>query len=299
MTIQSTIAITGITLGAVYVIGAFIVNTYLAKFGLQEYSILRVKFLAVGLNYLFNLSYRIILALLLISIILIFNKDTIRLIIITISISSLFMISYIVLVMKDINLSLLNRDWTYPVRYFFSTMSLLGPLLFFSEFLISSIFPSSEYSKFFLTSALRSNGKSISFTVGEVSFFVIMIVFLITVILFDMIFYALRLYGNLSPNVERTPTGAGIPTLINLSGDNLQSMERLGVPVSENQTVNDILLIDETDKDLILGINIKNQIKAVKASKTLVKNIFYIRRITESEFLGLVRNNNSEEHPPA
>jgi len=72
----------GIT-GGIYLVGGFIVNSYLGRYGVVEYQILRAKYLAVGIMYLLYLLaaslWTLIIGIVIAPIVFLFDTDLISL----------------------------------------------------------------------------------------------------------------------------------------------------------------------------------------------------------------------------
>jgi hypothetical protein len=250
--LETLIGVSGLLLGATYVIGGLIVNLRLSRYGVTQYQVLRVKYLVVGVTYLTN--FIAILFLAAIPAVLVAASGLI--------IQQIFLIASVLASVLLLSLwarSGTSKKWT--ILYSWRTWVLLGTL--------STIFPlmvalrmtlNSQFSAEALLSGIEGLLAGILSFVGPTYF------------------YAVHLYGY--PNTvfgANDPIGMGIPVEVQLAGEaaNIALLASLGVPASKPETTDKVLLLDETETHYIIGLPREANIRAVEIAKDMVKAILY------------------------
>ena len=252
--IQAIASAVGIALGSTYVIGGLIVNLHLARYGVTEYQILRIKYLVVGLVYLTNAVAIYALA----TIPAIFFMATNYL-------------SYQSLLMASLLASLwLLWLWGKPVIHR-SRKELRSWHFWVAVSIVASIFP--------LMIAIRQ----VVFRQFDLYSAIVSVEALLAgvlIIIAQIYYYARHLYGRrTSVFGSHDPVGMGTPVTVQLAGDKndlslLQSME---IPLLKPDLTTKVLLLDETDAHYIVGIMRETGIQALKVSKDIVRAILYLQ----------------------
>jgi hypothetical protein len=259
-----TIATGGaVLLGVTYIVGGLIVNLNLTRRGLVEYQILKVKYLVVGIVFLFQAVGTFVFAglpafgLLLLSV-LAYNP----------------LLFQIVNVVSTLAAILLLVVWS---RYSASAKSFVIQWEFwFIASTVGAIFPMLV----FLRQMLLLNKSAF----WDDAFWVVVSVQAVLTasltFLAQIYHYAAFYYGRPRPNRVLDPIGIGLPTRVDLLCDQAVSSDllELGLPIQKN-IVRDIYLIDETDQHYIIaleqipGLDSKNE--TYKIVKTYVKAILH------------------------
>jgi hypothetical protein len=267
--LQTIFSGSALVLSFTYIIGGLIVNLNLTRRGITEYQILKVKYLVVGLIFMLHsigvFAFASIPAFFLLT--LAGNRLIMQLLNI---ISMLAAVSLIVIwakVPKE-TLSVLGR-WGF--WFAISAVGALFPLAVLIRQVLAPRFD--VYAVVLMAQALMS---------GVLAF------------LAQIYHYSTFYYGRPKPTGALDPIGIGIPTSVQLacSENGAALLESLGVPTAEPGVTGDVLLIDETDRQYIIGLKPVQgqesvQERTLKVSKEVVMAILYkpyhIRRIEDKK----------------
>jgi len=255
--IQMIISGSALILGGMYLIGGLIVNLNLTRRGITEYQILKVKYLVVGLIFLLQSLGIFVLA----------------------SIPAFFLLALsghrlIVQLLNLLSMAasiVLLRVWAKLPK---DTTSFLGQWRFW--FLVSTI--GSLFSMMILIRQLlvpRSDIYAVLLSVQALMSGVL-------VFIAQIYHYSAFYYGRAKPQGALDPIGIGIPTAVQLACDEkaVGLLQGLGVPVDATGITEEVLLIDETDKQYIIGLKRApkeraEEERALKVSKEMIKAILY------------------------
>lgn len=242
-TLQSLAGLVGIGLGLTYVVGGLIVSLHLARYGINEYQIVRVKYLAVGLVYLLNVLVTLLL----------------------VAIPALALAASPLMVMQGIAVASLGSSlallifwaraqegrWRYWVLL--GALSLLFPMLIF------------------VRQVLAHPGDLLeSVLIGEAV--------VIGVLGFSgqVYYYARFIYGDATVFAGGIdPTGTGAMGRVRLAGE-IGFLSEMGVPLLNNTLSAEVALIDETDTHYLIGIPSDRGLQAIKIDKSVIKAIQYL-----------------------
>jgi hypothetical protein len=253
--IDIIISLGGLILGSTYVIGGLIVNLQLSAYGITQYQILRIKYLAVGLTYLANFLAVIALAAIPAMFLIASNLLFQQLFLIASLLASIFLL------------------WLWGKTTFGKRSVLFSWRSWVALGAIAFIYP--------LMVAIRLG--VILGLAGQISYEVAIslgqaVLAIILSFMGSIYYYARHLYGR--QNVifgSADPIGMGIPIPVQLAGEseNISLLAKLEVPLLQTETTDRILLLDETNTHYIVGISNQEEIRAVEVAKDMVKAIRY------------------------
>jgi hypothetical protein len=250
-TLQLLTSGTALVLGIAYVVGGLIVSFHLSQYGVSDYQILRVKYLVVGLVFLTST-----LLLLLVSVLLTF---ALMLVINPIywAVTWLLSIPIIILLLVLASVEMKAQRSRSMMVW---AMPLYGVLSFGAWW-------------FSLTAIMRQ--LIFRVTIGSIdSVFVILISF--AAFIGQIYFYSRHLYGN---PMTLDSVGIGIPVKAKLAGDeaNILLLSHMGIPATQADLTDTLLVIDETDTDFIVRVDAGAKIQIFKVRKDLIKGIVYLK----------------------
>jgi len=246
-----------VILGITYIVGGLIVNLNLARRGLVEYQVLKVKYLAVGVIFLLQLTgvlmFTSIPAFLLLSL----SDD-------------IFLVQGLNLISVLASLALLHIWSLYPSNI----LSLFrGWGFWFMLSVSASLFPVLVFLHQLLTSDLSLDwiiNSALAVATGALA------------LMAQIYHYAAFYYGQPAAGFyTRDPVGMGIPSAVNLVIDEKISsaLSELGLNIQKN-IIHDVYLIDETDQHFIISEEQipgrDGQNKTYKIDKSLVKVILHM-----------------------
>jgi len=247
-----------VLLGVTYVIGGLIVNLNLARRGVVEFQILKVKYFVTGLVFIFQ-SIGIIILSLVISVVVAVTEipatwlQAINIVSMLMAISLFVAWARLTPTSKSIFAS-----WRYWL--FASTIGLTFPATIVVRQLLAQRPPDIFDLVFIIQAALT----------GIVS------------VLGQVYHYSVFYYGLSSGLGGIDPIGAGIPSRVRISAtkENAGLIKSLGVSFNKSNVTEDLYLIDETDRYYILAFeavpNQKKEMGTLKIDKSLIKAILYL-----------------------
>ncbi len=255
--LQNITTIGALILGSAYVIGGLIVNLHLARYGITEYQVLRVKYLVVGLIFLVTVVFLVMLSA---------AVDFILLALVATTLNQLTFASSLVSLLGCIGLfGFWLRERSVRQKRWVSKLGWLPIFWVFSG--IAYLFPSEVM--------IRQSLLSLSDTYSVLLFIVAVIIILLTTIA-QLYYYAIYLYGN--PETL-DPIGMGIPVAVKLAGNEADMilLAHMGIPVNTSDMTDRVLLIDETDAHYIVATGTSPDLHVFKVNKELIKGIVYLR----------------------
>jgi hypothetical protein len=250
------ISISGFALAVTYVAGGLIVNLHLSRYGITQYQVLKVKYLAVGLVYFVNFIAIALLA----------------------SIPSFFLIAATPLLQRimlifsliaSVSLLLMWGKPRNPKSIFFSwrfwvavgTISSIYPLMVLLELGITMSLGAVIDSDLVISIGLAALAGILSF-IGQTYY------------------YSGHVYGrrNIVLRLAADPVGMGIPVRAKLTGekDKISLLSHIGVPMANPETTAKVLLIEETNTHYLIALSDQGDtLQTVEVSKEIVKAIRY------------------------
>jgi len=248
-----------VLLGITYVIGGLIVNLNLARRGVVEFQILKVKYFVTGLVFIFQSIGIIILSLIIGVVVAIYGVPTTWLQ--TINVASMLMALSLFLAWVRLppTSKSVFASWRYWI--FASTVGLIFPSIILAQQLLTQRLPG----------------------VFEVVFLIQAFLTGVLAVLGQIYHYSVFYYGQSTGWVGGLdPIGMGIPSRVRISAtkDNAALIKSLGVSFSKSNVTEDLYLIDETDHYYILAFEAvpdkKKEAGTLKIDKSLVKAILYL-----------------------
>lgn len=241
--------------GVTYIIGGLIVNLNLARRGLVEYQILKVKYLVVGIIFLLQSVGVFTFAAIPAFALAITRMNSIYILEIINIASMLFSITLLLTWARlgiDSNSKLITWNYWFlasSIGAIFPVMILLREILF----PLPHVFRIVILGQAVLTAALT--------------------------LMAQIYHYSAFYYGRKHGLGAIDPIGVGIPARVQIAFDEkeIRILESMGVPVKKNNITNDVFLIDETDHYYIISFfqNDETHEKTLKITKSSVKAILY------------------------
>ncbi|MGB8646494.1 MAG: hypothetical protein WCF84_14745 [Anaerolineae bacterium] len=249
--LQFLISTFGVALALLYVIGGLVVNLYLSRYGLTEYQIVRVKYLAVGLTFFLNYVAILLLA---------------GVIGFLVAPLDFYLLQGAMLFSVLVSVVLLWL-WTRHGVWMRGRTALVAWVILSAS---TSVFPVAVVIRVPLAGSASPEMAILvieAILTGFLSFVA------------QLYYYSRRIYGqSLGMLGEVDPVGMGIPVDVQLAGDKegIGLLAYLGVPVHKENLTDRVSLMDETDTHYIIGVKHKNRIRAIKVTKDIVKAILYL-----------------------
>lgn len=244
--------------GATYIIGGLIVNLNLTRRGITEYQILKVNYLVVGVIFLLQ-SLAIFVFAAIPAFFLLLIEDRVHLGAQLLNILTILAASSLILIWAKVPPDTPSILGQWRFWFFVSALGAIFPMMILIRHLLVPTFD--LYSVVLITQALMSG---------------------VLIFLAQIYHYSAFYYGRPKPEGALDPIGIGIPTRVQLacSREEAVLLENLGIPMQPSGITGDVLLIDETDKQYILGLRQSPdqdplEKKTFKISKEMVKAILY------------------------
>jgi hypothetical protein len=260
--LQTLITSSAILLGFTYVIGGLVVNLNLARRGVVEFQILKVKYLVVGLVFLLHSVGVFVFAALPAFGLLYFSNQVIvmQLLNLISMMAAIFLI--LIWIRQPSGSQSFLTTWTY--WFVTSAIGASFPMLVFIRQIMA---PSTELT-WIIISAQAILTAALTF-------------------LAQIYHYAAFYYGRPSSLGALDPIGVGIPPKVRVACQNETAtlLKNLGVEIGEDQITQVLFLIDETDKHYILAFERlpgrKGENRTIKVDKDIIKAILFIPEHTE------------------
>ncbi len=249
--IQILLSSSALILGVIYIIGGLIVNLSLARRGITEYQILKVKYLVVGMVFILNSIGSFVLA----------------------AIPAFFLVPLVsnTVVLQGLAIvSIVSGSSLLAIWAKFRRRSslLCGWGFWFIASVLGAVFPMTVLMKQIL---LRT------FDVFSVLMVIEGLMAMVLVLIGQIYHYSAFYYGHESKLVGSTdPIGMGILTPVRLACDqkDMESLEHLGLPIVQPGVIGNLFLIDETDKEYIVSPEREGG-KVFKIPKETIRAIMY------------------------
>jgi hypothetical protein len=236
-----------------YIVGGLIVNLNLARRGLVEYQILKVKYLVVGIIFLLQ---------------------------------AIGVFTFAAIPGLALTLAQIESIYVLEIINIISMLASLSLLLAWARLGAGSIFTGWTY--WFLASSIGAIFpvmvllRQLIFPLHHVVRYIILGQAVLTAVLTGMAqlyHYSAFYYGRKHIAGALDPIGVGIPTRVRMAFDEteMRILENLGVLVKDNNITDDLFLIDETDRYYIISFyhGKEDTERTVKIEKDSVKAILY------------------------
>jgi hypothetical protein len=252
--IQTVATGSAVLLGITYIIGGLIVNLNLARRGVVEYQILKVKYLVVGLIFLLQSIG-------------VFGFAALPAFALLLLVNSVlgYQVVNVISMLAAIGLLVVWSRYPSNTKSFFVDWK-----FWFACSAIGAVFPMMVLISQLLVPRLYLPWSIViaqAVMTGALTFMA------------QLYHYAAFYYGRLHTNAL-DPIGVGIPTRVRMACDpeKIQLLKNLGVPVNADNTTSDLYLIDETDKHYIISYQLvagEKTDETLKIDKDIVKAILY------------------------
>ena len=257
--LESLIGSLGLVVGVTYLVGGLIVNLNLSQYGVTEYQIVRVKYLAVGVTFLVNSVWNLLPA---------------------------AMAAFALLVW-------LPPQWWWAIAIF-SLLAGMWLLWFWArpsatasgvKFLRWQL----GYWRFWVVVTAAAWVYPLMVVMRQwiapqsdvFSILLAAVAFLVGVLacLGQAYYYARYIYGDIGSLFGGVdPIGSGQLVRVQLSGkpEDIEPLQSLGVPIARPGLTDVVSLIDETETHYIIGLPQETGHRAVKVVKDIVRAILYL-----------------------
>jgi|GEM_PF-2216449 len=216
-------------LGITYLIGGLIVNLNLSRRGVVEYQVLKVKYLAVGMIFLFHLVGIVAVTSLPAFLVFIYVRN--------------YVLIQFTSILSILGSLVLLYVWT---RHPSNTKSAVGTAWFWAiNAVLTLFFP--MLMLFYEIFAPRGG-------LERASNLILAVLVVALGVVAQIYHYSAFYYGRPSSIRTLDPIGMGIPTRVNLLCDEkyASALSELGLPIQKN-IIRDVYLIDETDVHYMVG----------------------------------------------
>lgn len=256
--IQNLATASAVVLGITYIIGGLIVNLNLARRGLVEYQILKVKYLVVGIIFLLQTAGVFVFA------------SLPALLIATRNINDIYILEIINIVSMLSGIGLLYA-WA---RLTTSSNSFFRSWWFwFFASALGYLFPAMQVIRVYLFPVDNVIRQVVN---GQAAMTAVL------TFLAQVYHYSAFYYGTAGMMGARDPIGMGIPSRIRLSctPENAALLRNLGAPMTERNVSETVYLLDETDSSYIVALSphadAPGVVGTLKVDKSLVKAILFL-----------------------
>lgn len=249
--IQNLLSSGALVLGFTYIIGGLIVNLNLARRGVTEYQIVKIKYLVVGIVFLLNSAGTFVLAAIpAFFLLMVAGHILVQILGIISTSASISLLIAWARFPQDTN-SWLSKRWYW---FLASTIGAIFPMMILIRQIL--LFQVDVHSIALLIEAVM---------VG------------VLVFVAQIYHYSAFYYGRGSGFLETLdPIGIGIPRPVKLACDpgEMTLLAELGLPFFQSNIIGDVFLVDETDKYYILALERVGG-KTFVVSKEMIKAILY------------------------
>lgn len=264
---QTLFSIFAVSVGIVYLIGGLVVNLHLSRYGVSEYKLIKAKYLAVGLNFLFSIG--IVVGLVLV-INLVFPVKTVATIQrrLVISLFSLFLIAAIYnskrfhSISKNLLVRVVKRREQVAAFHIW-WLTTFGTTLFPISLAISYHLMHSIANDFQYIQRLTLLALLIGF--GGLAF--------------STLYFGVEIYANPVPTgpeaADLIGTGKLQKVKLIIDPKNSKMIKHLGIPMETLYRTSQLGLLDETEDQYLVIIPNNKGGKAAKVSRDLIKGIAY------------------------
>jgi hypothetical protein len=257
------VSLIGFILGIIYGVGLIIVTIHLSRYGITNIYLIRTKYLVVGFTYFLHmLGMGILSALVVLVSTLLLGLNTVVYVLVPIS-----ALGYIALFW----FGFFPDSLEHIVQRLSKRRSSSSP-----THVKWGIWRSAIFCSFFLFWYCLIQ----SFIIGDTALRAMSITLLVAVSLIGIVYYTLFLY--LAPISVGIPAleliGSGRPIQVRLTVDKeaISGLKKHGLFASHDETSEPVSLLDETEKYLIVLVELDGEKKALRVSKSIVHSVIYL-----------------------
>lgn len=253
--IQNIATGSALFVGVTYIIGGLIVNLNLARRGLVEYQILKVKYLVVGIIFLLQ-SVGVFTFAAIPAFALAITRINSIYILEIINIASMLFSITLLLTWARLSIDSKSKLITWNYWFLASSVGAIFPVMVLFRHIF---FPLTDFVRIVILSQA--------------------VLTAVLTVMAQIYHYSAFYYGRKHGLGALDPIGVGIPTRVQIAFDEkeIRILENMGLSVQKNNITDDIHLIDETDQYYIIGFRQKDEVheKTLKVIKSSVKAILY------------------------
>lgn len=262
-TIGDIASTAGFLLGVLYGIGLIIVTIHLSRYGITNVYLVQTKYLVVGFVYcIHSLGIGFLAAPIAFALITFLGRETSAYVA-----AALGIVGFLLLLLSSYSPNEFER---YVRRFFTRKGQSLNPAIYWRIWQIGI------YGSFFLAwhSLIRS------FMINDFFLHTVAVALAVASFISGVFYYTLFLYrsplsvGN--PVLELIGAGRPIQVRLTVEKDSLSNLQKHGLFSSDTVLSKPVLLLDETEQDLIVLVNADNKERALKLSKSIVQSVIYL-----------------------
>ena len=262
-TIGNIASTAGFILGLLYSVGLIVVTIHLSRYGITNVYLVQTKYLVVGFVYfMHSLGIGLLAAPVVFALIMLLGLD----------ISSYVaavagLLGFLLLLLSSYNPNHFERR---VHQLFTRKAQSLDPNVYWRIWRIA------VYASFFL--AWHSLIRSLILHDGFLR--AVAIALVIASFISGVVYYTLFLYrspisvGN--PALELIGGGRPIQVRVTVEKDTIANLQKHGLFSSDTAISKPVLLLDETEQDLIVLVNSDNKERALKLSKSIIQSVIYL-----------------------
>ncbi len=264
---QKLIGILALGVGAVYLLGGLIVNLHLSRFGVTEYKLLKAKYLAVGLHFLFSSGLVLGLAAAFVVIVPVKSLQDLQ---IRLIISLIVLLLTATVYYNQRFHSWVKRFWTKVLRR--KEQEVTFHMWWLMTFGIG-LYP--------ISLALSCNWLRTNMIDSQYFSLLILLALLYSVagLAFITLYFGVEIYANPVPVGPEAADfiGTGKLQKVQFVGkfEDLKLIKQLGIPLETPRRTGELGLLDETEDYYLVVVYEETGDKAIKVSRELVKGIAY------------------------
>jgi hypothetical protein len=265
--IQRIIGLFALSIGGVYLLGGLTVNLHLSRFGVTEYRLLKAKYLAVGLQFLFSSGFAIVLILVfnLIFPVRSFQDLRIRL---NISIIALLLSATVYFSPKFH--AWLKQFWTKFLRR--KEQDVAFQIWWLMIFGIG-LYPVSLALSYNWIKADITNPTYIN------PYILLALLDIIAGLVLITFYWGIEIYANPVPSGPEAADfiGTGKIQKVQFVGkpEDIELIKQLGIPLETPQRTTELGLLDESEDYYLVLVHKGKEEKAIKIHRDLIKGIAY------------------------
>jgi hypothetical protein len=244
-----------LVLGITYVIGGLIVNLNLARRGIVEFQILKVKYLVVGLIFLLHMLGAFVMAAIPAFFLLLLENNVF--VLQGVNILSMIAAGSLIVIWAKLPMDTTSRFSTWEYWFVASLIGAVFPTLILMRHIFAPKFD--VYSIVLIAQAIMTAA----------------LTFLSQVYHYSIFYYGHARRG--LRTLDPIGIGAPIPVQFGCEESKIKLLKNMGIPVKKSNITERLMLIDETDKHYIVSyLDEENEDeKTLKITKDMVKAILY------------------------
>lgn len=257
--LESLLGSLGLVVGVTYVIGGLIVNLNLSQYGVTEYQIVRVKYLAVGMTFLINAVWNLMPGALAAFALLIWLPSPWWWVIAIFSLLAGVWLLWFWARPRTSAAGVKVLGWQLGCWRFWVIVTAAAWVYPLMVMIRQWIAPQSDVFSVLLA--------ALAFLVGVLA------------CVGQVYYYGRYIYGDIGSLFGGVdPIGSGQLVRVQLSGkpEDIEVLQGMGIPIARPGLTDAVMLIDETETHYLIGIPHQIGHRAVKVVKEMVRAILYL-----------------------